>query len=144
MYSCVSCVCEEKKGVRGHWIAVDKTSKPCIVRLVHFRFFIILKQVLAGVFLPVAVCVRHVSRGGAAVSVNVELNLWAHKSVWTLFCSTNCLRGARATPSAPICSIPVSAGPCFPPWPNHSSIPEFFYLSQVVFFQLNFRIICKV
>ena len=100
--------------MRGHCIGMDKILKPFIVRLVHFRFFIILKQVLTGVFLPVAVCVRCVSRGGAAVSVNVELNLWTHESVWTLLCSTNCLRGARATPSSSCALCLYLAGPCFP------------------------------
>ena len=44
--------------MRGHCIGMDKILKPFIVRLVHFRFFVVLKQVLTGVFLPVAVKVR--------------------------------------------------------------------------------------
>ena len=132
VYSCVSCVCEEKKGVRGHCIVVDKILKPFIVRLVHFRLFIILKQVLTGVFLPMADCVRRVSCGGAAVSVNVEWNLWTHKSVWTLFCSTNCLRGARATPSAPVLYTFIWQDDVFHPgrttlrFQNFSTFPRWF------------------
>ena len=117
MYSCVSyvCMCVRKKGTEGALYRDGKILKPFIVRLVHFWFFTILKQVLTGVFVPVAVCVRCVSRGVAAGSVNVELNLWTHESVWTSLCSTNCLHGAGDTPCSSCASCLYLAETCFPP-----------------------------
>ena len=53
------------------------------------------------IFLPVAIFVRYVSHGGAAVSVNVELNLWTHSFILCGLYFAALIKlsaGARATP----------------------------------------------